>query len=109
MSLAKGKMLTGSSTALSPGVTPPPPGPTKPAQGTKPSLAFPFGLDSVAQAYASSVSTNMSAYKELPGHHLPSTLDLVASTPTFEYLNSMETPETEPRATASRRYDPRDR
>jgi hypothetical protein len=51
----------------------------------------------------------MSAYEELPGHHLCSTLDLVASTPAFEYLDSTETPEIEPRATASRRYDPRDK
>jgi hypothetical protein len=109
MSLAEGKMPTGSSTALPPGVTPPPPGPTTPAQGTTPSSAFPFGLDSVAQAYTFSVSTNMSDYEELPGHHLCSTLDLVASTPASEYLDSTETPETEPRATASRRYDPRDR
>jgi hypothetical protein len=50
----------------------------------------------------------MSAYEELPGHHLRSTLDLVASTPASEYLDSTETPETEPRATASRRYNPRD-
>jgi hypothetical protein len=51
----------------------------------------------------------MSAYEELPGHHLRSTLDLVASTPASKYLDSMETPETGPHATASRRYDPRDR
>jgi hypothetical protein len=51
----------------------------------------------------------MSAYEELPRHHLHSTLDLVASTPASEYLDSMETLETEPRATASRCYDPRDR
>jgi hypothetical protein len=50
----------------------------------------------------------MNAYEELPGHHLRSTLDLVASTPASEYLNSTETPETEPRATAPRRYNPRD-
>jgi hypothetical protein len=49
------------------------------------------------------VSTNMSAYEELPGHHLRSTLDLVASTPASEYLDSTETPETEPRVTASQR------
>jgi hypothetical protein len=101
MSLAEGKMPTESSIALPPGVTPPPPGPTTLAQGTTPSSAFPFGLDSVARAYASFVSTSMSAYEELLGHHLRSTLDLVASTPAFEYLDSMETLETEPRATAS--------
>jgi hypothetical protein len=109
MSLVEGKMPTGISTALPPGVTPPPPGPTTPAQGMTPSSAFLFGLDSVARAYASSVSTSMSAYEELPGHHLRSTLDLVASTPSSEYLDSMETPETEPHATTSRCYDPRDR
>jgi hypothetical protein len=51
----------------------------------------------------------MSAYEELPGHHLRSTLDLVASTLASEYLESTETPEMEPRAIASRRYDPKDR
>jgi hypothetical protein len=51
----------------------------------------------------------MSDYEELLGHHLRSTLDLVASTPASEYLDSTETLETEPRATASRRYDPRDK
>jgi hypothetical protein len=109
MSLAVGKMPTGSSTALPPGATPPPPGPTTLARGTTSLLAFPFRLDSVARAYASSVSTSMSAYEELPGHHLRSTLDLVASTPASEYLDSTETLETGPHATASRRYDPRDR
>jgi hypothetical protein len=51
----------------------------------------------------------MSAYEELPGHHLRSTLNLVASTPASEYLDSTKTPDTEPRVTASRHYDPRDR
>jgi hypothetical protein len=108
MSLAEGKMPTGSSTALPLGVTPPPPGPTTPMQGTTPPSAFLFGLDSVARAYASSVSTSMSTYEKLPGHHLRSTLDLVASTPASEYLDSTETPETEPRVTAPRCYNPRD-
>jgi hypothetical protein len=81
MSLAEGKMPTGSPTALPPNAAPPPASSTTLAPGTTPSLAFPFGLDSVARTYASSVSTSMSAYEELPGHHLRSTLDLVASTP----------------------------
>jgi hypothetical protein len=50
----------------------------------------------------------MSAYEELTGHHLCSTLDLVASTPTSDYLDSTETPETEPRVTASQRCNHRD-
>jgi hypothetical protein len=61
-----------------------------------PSSAFPFGLDSVARVYASSVSTSMSAYEELPGHHLRSTLDLIASTLAFEYLDSTETQKQSP-------------
>jgi hypothetical protein len=108
MSLVEGKMPTGSSAAPLSGVTPPLPGPTTPVQATTSPSAFPFGLDSVARAYASSVSSSMSAYEELLGHHLRSTLDLVASTPASEYLDSTETLETEPRATASRRYNPRD-
>jgi hypothetical protein len=50
----------------------------------------------------------MSAYEELPGHHQCSTLDLVASMPAFEYLDSTETTDTELHATASRHHDPRD-
>jgi hypothetical protein len=73
-----------------------------------PPLAFPYGLDPVARAYASSVSTSMSAYEELPGHHLRSTLDLVASTPASEYLDSTETTGAELCTTTFRRYNPRD-
>jgi hypothetical protein len=101
MSLAEGKMPTENSAAPPSGETPPLPGPTTSARTTTSPSTFPFGLDTVARAYASSVSTSMSAYEELPGHHLRSTLDLVASTLASEYLDSTETPETEPRATAS--------
>jgi hypothetical protein len=106
--LAEGKMPIGSPITLPPGATPPPPSSTTPARGTMPSSPFPFGLDPVARAYASSVSTSMSAYEELPRHHLRSTLDLVASTPASEYLDSTETLDTELRATASRHHNPRD-
>jgi hypothetical protein len=108
MGLAKGKMPTKKSAAPPSSETPPLPGPTTPARATTSPSAFPFGLDLVARAYASSVSTSMSAYDELPGHHLRSTLDLVASTSASEYLDSTETLKTEPRVTASRRYNPRD-
>jgi hypothetical protein len=94
MSLAEGKMPTENSAAPLSGETPPLPDPTTSTRVTILPLPFPFGLDPVAWAYASSVSTNMSAYEELPGHHLRSTLDLVASTPAYEYLDSTETPET---------------
>jgi hypothetical protein len=50
----------------------------------------------------------MSTYEELPGHHLRSTLDLIVSTPASKYLDSMETPDTELRATAFRCHDLRD-
>jgi hypothetical protein len=100
MSLAEGKMPTGSLIAPPPGAMLPLASSTTPVPGTTSSSAFPFGLDSVAQAYASSVSTSMSAYEELPGHHLRSTLDLIASTPASEYLDSTETPDTELRVTA---------
>jgi hypothetical protein len=100
MSLAEGKMSIGSPIAPSPGAAPPPASLTTPAPGMTPSSAFPFGLDSATRAYASSISTSMSAYEELPGHHLRSTLDLVVSTPASEYLDSTETPDTELHATA---------
>jgi hypothetical protein len=80
MRLAEGKMPTENSAALPSGETPPLPDPTTSTRTTISPSTFPFGLDTVARAYASSVSTNMSAYEELPGHHLRSTLDLVAST-----------------------------
>jgi hypothetical protein len=62
-------------------------------------------VNTAAQGYASSISTNMGIYKELPGHHLHFTLDLVASTPASEYLDSTETPGMELRAIASLHYD----
>jgi hypothetical protein len=51
----------------------------------------------------------MGVYEELLGHHLRSTLDLMASTPAFEYLDSMETPGTVLRAIASHHYGSMDR
>jgi hypothetical protein len=51
----------------------------------------------------------MRVYRELPGHHLCSALNLVASTPASEYQDTAESPGTEHRVIASSRYDPRDR
>jgi hypothetical protein len=48
MSLAEGKMPTGSPIAPPPGAAPPSPSSTTPTPGTMPLSAFPFGLDSVA-------------------------------------------------------------
>jgi hypothetical protein len=56
-----------------------------PTAGSMPPRTFPYGLNTVAQQYASSVSANMRVYGELPRHHLRSALDLVVSTPASEY------------------------
>jgi hypothetical protein len=53
--------------------------------GSMPPRTFPYGLNTAAQWYASSISSNMGAYEELLGHHLRSALDLLASTLAFEY------------------------
>jgi hypothetical protein len=110
MSLAEGKMPTRYPVTPPYSAAPPLAGSGSFAltPGTLSPWAFPYGLDTAARAYASSKSTSMSAYEELPRHHLRSTLDLVASTPASKYLDSMETPGMELRAIASRRYDPRD-
>jgi hypothetical protein len=50
----------------------------------------------------------MSAYEELLGHYLHFTLDLVASMPASEYLDSTETLDMELRATAFRHHNLRD-
>lgn len=49
-----------------------------------PSL-LPYGLRNDAANYASSVSTSLSAYMDLLGHHLRSTLDLIATPPASTY------------------------
>ena len=46
---------------------------------------LPFELRSAAATYASSTSTLLSAYVYLPGHHLRSTLDLIATPPVSSY------------------------
>ena len=45
-------------------------------------------MRSSAMTYASSVSTDMSAYEDLPGHHLLSIRNLIASTPDSSYPDS---------------------
>jgi hypothetical protein len=108
MSLAEGKMPMGRPVTPPPGTAPPPTSSIAPVPGTMPPSTFPYGLDPVARAYTSSVSTSMSAYEELPEYHLRSTLDLVVSTPASEYLDSTETTGAELRTTTFRRYNPRD-
>ena len=48
-------------------------------------LVLPCGLWNIAATYASSVSTSLSAYTNLPGHHLRSMLDLIAMPPALSY------------------------
>jgi hypothetical protein len=110
MSLTAGKMPTGHPITPPSGVAPPLPGlgSASLVVGTMPPWTLPYGLNTAAQGYASSISTNMGAYEELSGHHLRSILDLVASAPVSEYRDSTETPSPELLAIASRRYDPRD-
>jgi hypothetical protein len=106
MSLAAGKMPTGHPVIPPSGMAPlAESGLVSPSAGTMTSWTFLCGLNTASQGYASSISTSMGVYKELPGYHLRFALDLVASTPASKYLNSTETPGTELRAIASRRYD----
>jgi len=51
---------------------------------------FPFRMRTPAATYTPSVSTNMSAYEDLPGHHLISIWNLIASTPDDSYPNSVD-------------------
>ena len=70
---------------------PPPSTPTATLTGgaSRPPL-FPYGMRSSAMTYASSVSTDMSAYEDLPGHHLLSIRNLIASTPDSSYPDSSD-------------------
>ena len=70
---------------------PPPSTPTATLTGgaSRP-LLFPYGVRSSAMTYASSVSTDMSAYEDLPGHHLLSICNLIASTPDSSYPSSSD-------------------
>ena len=51
---------------------------------------FPFGMRSTAATYASSVSTNMSMYEDLPSHHLISIRNLIASSPDDTYPDTAD-------------------
>jgi hypothetical protein len=60
------------------------------------SHSFPFRMSNVATGYSSSIGTHVSAYIELLGHHLWSTLDLLATTPTSEHGDSEEEDDMDP-------------
>jgi hypothetical protein len=54
---------------------------TAPAgESTVPEPRFPHGMRNAAMAYASSASTDVAAYKDLPGHHLRAARNLIATT-----------------------------
>jgi len=61
-----------------------PPPPTDGGETAAPP-EIPFGLRNAAATYASSVSTSLSAYTDLRGHHLRSTLDLIVTPPVSSY------------------------
>ena len=69
---------------------PPSAAPVPPKEGSTTPSPFPFGMRSAAATYASSVSTNMSVYEYLPGHHLVSIRNLVASTLDDSYPESTD-------------------
>jgi len=54
---------------------------------------LPYGLKNVAATYASSASTSLSAYMDLPGHHLRSTFDLIATPPASTYPEEVSSDE----------------
>ena len=56
--------------------------------------------------YPTSVSTYTSTYIELPGHHLWSTLDLLATSPTSKHVGSDAEDGLDPGLDFSRLHDP---
>ena len=61
-----------------------------PKEGASTPSPFPFGMRTVTGTYASSVSANMSVYEDLPGHHLISIRNLIASPPDSSYPDSAD-------------------
>jgi hypothetical protein len=49
---------------------------------------FPYGMRNTAAAYASSTSTDMAAYEDLPGHHLLAVRNLITITNDESYHGS---------------------
>jgi hypothetical protein len=53
-----------------------------------PEPRFPHGMRNVAMAYASSASTDVAAYEDLPGHHLLAARNLISTTNDESYHGS---------------------
>jgi hypothetical protein len=49
---------------------------------------FPYGMRNTITTYASSVSTDVATYEDLPGHHLLAVRNLIATTNDESYHNS---------------------
>ena len=86
-SIAANGVATSSPRAPALSVPAPPPNaaPEPPKEGATAPSPFPFRMHNAAATYASSVSTSMSAYEDLPGHHLLSIYNLIASSPDDSY------------------------
>ena len=86
-SVAANGVAASSSHFPAPSAPAPPPrtAPEPPREGATAPSPFPFGTHSIDATYASSVSTNMSAYEELPGHHLFAIRNLIVSSPDDSY------------------------
>jgi hypothetical protein len=54
---------------------------------------LPYGLTNAAATYVTSASMSLSAYVDLPGHHLRSTLDLIATPPASTYPKEISSDE----------------
>jgi len=76
--LCKWSLLSLISYNLGGSVTPSKPEATTGGLATVP-LVLSYGLKNVAASYASSVSTSLSVYTDLLGHHLRCSLDLIAT------------------------------
>jgi hypothetical protein len=49
---------------------------------------FPYGMRNTTMTYASSVSTDVAVYEDLPGHHLVAVQNLIATTNDESYHGS---------------------
>ena len=56
-------------------------------------LTLPYGLKNIAATYASFASTSLNTYADLSGHHLRSTLDLIATILVSSYLEEITSDE----------------
>ena len=92
LGVAASGIATSSPRAPAPSAPSPPPNaaPEPPKEGATAPSPFPFGMRNAAATYASSINTNMSAYEDLPGHHLLSIRNLIASSPDDSYPDTTD-------------------